>query len=144
MEASVAGVVAPSTSLWQRFFAEDLLLLEKLFLIWDRFPLQNLKTAWDTWKVYLKMIAEERKRRHHAQLSKEVIYVFKTSTRFKRTSMEKNTIRKYLLNFTSCIPIKLMTKQEVDILCNEIGTHTKLQLSLFYVSVKKHIIIQTY
>ena len=110
-------------NLWKGFYTEDINLLEIVFTTLSRFPFENLKLAFKKWKNYLEQLAIHKKKSNDARLSRDIIHVFKTSTRFKRTPMEKKVIKKYLKVFTSCIPVKLMTKQEIDILCNEIGKY---------------------
>ena len=106
--------------LWRSFFTEDVQLLDRLIVIWEKFPKVNLKIAWDLWQKYLLLLAAEKKRKEDARRAREVLAVLKSSKRGKRDDFDKNIIRKYLLHYTGCIPIKQMTKAEVDQLCNEI------------------------
>lgn len=106
--------------LWRGFYAEDVTILERSFSILNRFPRNNYLEALKRWKSYMKLVDLEMKRKEYAQLSREVINVIRTSVRGKRTIQEKQVIRKYLQKYAACIPVKRMSRAEVEILCDEI------------------------
>ena len=61
------------------------------------------KSAFTTWKS---LMLEEKRKRAAANEKVKIIEIMKTSIRGKRNIMEKDALRKFIVNHMTCIPSK--------------------------------------
>lgn len=77
------------------------------------------------------VIDEVKKSSMEVEMSLKLLNIFKNSIRGKRTTMEKEDIRKYITEYLHCIP-KTISFSEMDTLCNEIDWNPLLGKSIIF------------
>ena len=70
-------------------------------------------------KKWLELIQTMKKIKQESEQRNKLVEILKTSTRGQRSSMEKESIRRYLAQHMTCLP-KSITPAEMDKLCNEL------------------------
>ncbi len=69
--------------------------------------------------VWLDVTAQLRKIKAEIEQREKVVDILKNSTRGQRTTVEKETLRRFVLSNLSCVP-KTVSFSEMDQLCNEL------------------------
>jgi hypothetical protein len=91
----------------------------------------NNITVGTVFRDWVRYTAHLRKIAHDEEQKLQAINVLKNSTRGQRSTMEKEILRRFVLNNLSCIP-KSISFTEMDTLCNELDWYPLIGRSIIF------------
>lgn len=92
---------------------------------YDAQVLQKSLQIWSKVTQHLRKIAQEE------EMRQQVVNVLKTSTRGQRSTMEKEILRRFIVQQLTCIP-KNISFSEMDQLCNEVDWYPIIGRSIIF------------
>lgn len=116
----------------QIFSAKDRVIFEKFHKRMaqriDDYQKQMKARALEMWTVYVQQMRKVAAEIEHRN---QVINVLKNSTRGQRSTMEKEILRRYVVQHLTCIP-KGISFSEMDTLCNEVDWYPVIGRSIVF------------
>lgn len=116
----------------QIFTAKDREILDKytkrMVERYSDFEKQVKTRAMKTWIAYMHQMRKSAAEMEHRN---QVINVLRNSTRGQRSTMEKEILRRYVVQHLTCIP-KGISFSEMDTLCNEVDWYPIIGRSIIF------------